>query len=172
MSRKNNKDKAKNRQGNASAKHYATIVAQRLRRIPKKVWWAMAFLVAVAYSWVFYSYFVEPSGFRWRALYGDPKYPDTDGLHGCDISHHQGVIDWEPIGDYNSMYEKSKMIAKRYHEKLRAPAPVPACPRSAEGARPMGRISQAKGQSVPPRKACISVFEALKNQRCSFFGKH
>ena len=97
MSRKNNKDKAKNRQGNASAKHYATIVAQRLRRIPKKVWWAMAFLVAVAYSWVFYSYFVEPSGFRWRALYGDPKYPDTDGLHGCDISHHQGVIDWSRL---------------------------------------------------------------------------
>ena len=73
MSRKNNKDKAKNRQGNASAKHYATIVAQRLRCIPKKVWWGMAFLVAVAYSWVFYSYFVEPSGFRWRALYGDPE---------------------------------------------------------------------------------------------------
>ena len=97
MSRKNNKDKAKNRQGNASAKHYATIVAQRLRRIPKKVWWGMAFLVAVAYSWVFYSYFVEPSGFRWRALYGDPKYPDTDGLHGCDISHHQGVIDWSRL---------------------------------------------------------------------------
>ena len=55
MSGKNNKDKAKNRQGNASAKHYATIVAQRLRRIPKKVGWGMAFLVAVAYSWVFYS---------------------------------------------------------------------------------------------------------------------
>ena len=53
-------------------------------------------------------------------------------------------------------------------EKLRVPFRFG----SAEGARPPGRISQAKGQSVLPRKACISVFEALKNQRCSFFGKH
>ena len=43
---------------------------------------------------------------------------------GSDFSFgvHQGVIDWEPLGDYNAMYEKSLKSAKRYHEKLRAPA--------------------------------------------------
>ena len=43
---------------------------------------------------------------------------------GSDFSFgiHQGVIDWEPIGDYNSMYEKSLISAVRYHEKFIAPA--------------------------------------------------
>ena len=43
---------------------------------------------------------------------------------GSDFSFgvHQGVINWAPIGDYNSMYEKSILAQKKYHEKLHAPA--------------------------------------------------
>ena len=49
-----------------------------------------------------------------RSIYG----------RGSDFSFgvHQGVINWIPIGDYNSMYEKSIISQKKYHEKLRAPA--------------------------------------------------
>ncbi|MEE3467149.1 MAG: ATP-binding protein [Eubacterium sp.] len=49
-----------------------------------------------------------------RSIYG----------RGSDFSFgvHQGVINWAPIGDYNSMYEKSIRSEKKYHEKLRAPA--------------------------------------------------
>lgn len=46
------------------------------------------------YIWIFYSVFVGPMGFRWRALYGDPKYPQGYAIHGIDVSHHQGTIDW------------------------------------------------------------------------------
>lgn len=66
----------------------------RLRRVPKTLWWALALVGAVAYAWLFYSLFVGPSGFRWRALYGDPDYPQGYEIHGIDISHHQGDIDW------------------------------------------------------------------------------
>ncbi|MBO4395800.1 MAG: response regulator [Eubacterium sp.] len=43
---------------------------------------------------------------------------------GSDFSFgvHQGVINWTPIGDYNTMYAKSMKDQKKYHEKLRAPA--------------------------------------------------
>lgn len=43
---------------------------------------------------------------------------------GSDFSFgvHQGVIDWEPIGDYNTMYEKSLSSADKYHERFIAPA--------------------------------------------------
>ena len=43
---------------------------------------------------------------------------------GSDFSFsvHQGVISWEPLGDYNAMYEKSLLAEAAYHEKLRAPA--------------------------------------------------
>lgn len=47
------------------------------------------------YIWIFYYFFVGPTGFRWRALYGDPKYPEGYEIHGIDISHYQGKIDWE-----------------------------------------------------------------------------
>ena len=38
-----------------------------------------------------------PTGFRWRALYGDTEYPEGYEIHGIDISHYQGKIDWEQL---------------------------------------------------------------------------
>ena len=67
------------------------------RRIPKAVWVAGGLLVAAAYVWMFYYFFVSPYGFRWRALYGDASYHDDYEIHGIDISHHQGTINWEKL---------------------------------------------------------------------------
>lgn len=69
----------------------------RKRLLPKWAKWLMAFLVVLLYVWGFYSYFVGPTGFRWRALYGDPKYPEGYEIHGIDISHYQGTIDWDRL---------------------------------------------------------------------------
>lgn len=49
------------------------------------------------YVFVFYYFFVGPTGFRWRALYGDVDYPEGYEIHGIDISHYQGQIDWEQL---------------------------------------------------------------------------
>ena len=92
--KKNNKDAAS---WASLLPRWLTVDTKRVHTIPRKVWWGMAVVALVAYSWVFYSFLVGPSGFRWRALYGDPKYPEIDGLHGCDISHHQGTIDWSRL---------------------------------------------------------------------------
>ena len=48
--------------------------------------------------------FVGPFGFRWRAIYGDAKYPEGYEIRGIDISHYQGDIDWELL--QNAMIEK------------------------------------------------------------------
>ena len=63
--------------------------------------------VVVAYIAAFYYFFVMPTGFRWRALYGDPEYPDGEGfeIQGIDISHYQGAIDWEKLR--NAMINKA-----------------------------------------------------------------
>ena len=58
-----------------------------------------------AYVWAFYYFFVSPFGFRWRALYGDASYPEGYEIHGIDISHHQGEIDWEVLRN-NGMIDK------------------------------------------------------------------
>lgn len=49
------------------------------------------------YVWVFYNFFVGPTGFRWRALYGDSNYPQGYDIHGIDVSHYQGTIDWDAL---------------------------------------------------------------------------
>ena len=53
--------------------------------------------VIVLYVFLFYHFFVGPTGFRWRALYGDAEYPEGFEIHGIDISHYQGKIDWEQL---------------------------------------------------------------------------
>lgn len=63
----------------------------------KRVWWLFGILVSIVYVWVFYYFFVSPTGFRWRALYGDQKYPEGYEIQGIDISHYQGEIDWQKL---------------------------------------------------------------------------
>jgi len=72
-------------------------------RFPKWAWCTGAFLIIALYIFVFYYFFVSPTGFRWRALYGDAEYPNGYEIHGIDISHYQGTIDWEQLK--NAMIE-------------------------------------------------------------------
>lgn len=68
-------------------------------------WWVGGLFVAIVYIGVFYYFFVGPTGFRWRALYGDANYPEGYDIQGIDISHYQGKIDWEALR--NAMIDKS-----------------------------------------------------------------
>ena len=67
------------------------------RRMPRWAFTLVAVCVVALYIWIFYYFFVGPTGFRWRALYGDAKYPDGYEIHGIDISHYQGHIDWDKL---------------------------------------------------------------------------
>ena len=68
-----------------------------LQRYPRWAWWIGGTAVIVLYVFLFYHFFVCPTGFRWRALYGDAEYPEGFEIHGIDISHYQGKIDWEQL---------------------------------------------------------------------------
>lgn len=68
-----------------------------LQRYPRWAWWIGGTAVIVLYVFLFYHFFVGPTGFRWRALYGDADYPEGYEIHGIDISHYQGKIDWEQL---------------------------------------------------------------------------
>lgn len=66
----------------------------RLRLLPKWIWWLFGIAIVCVYVWIFYYFFVGPTGFRWRAMYGDAQYPEGYEIQGIDISHYQGEIDW------------------------------------------------------------------------------
>lgn len=63
------------------------------------MWKIARVAVIVLYLWAFYYFFVSPTGFRWKAFYGDVNYPMGYEIHGIDISHYQGEIDWERLQD-------------------------------------------------------------------------
>ena len=70
------------------------VLLRVLQRMPGWAWWFGGSVVVLLYVYFFYYFFVSPFGFRWRALYGDVSYPEGYEIHGIDISHYQGEIDW------------------------------------------------------------------------------
>lgn len=71
--------------------------ASFLSRYPQWALWTGGVGIALLYAWAFWYFFVSPTGFRWRALFGDAKYPEGYEIHGIDISHYQGDIDWPKL---------------------------------------------------------------------------
>ena len=67
------------------------------KRWPAWTIWCGALLLGAAYVLFFYYFFVGPSSLRWRAIYGDPIYPEGFDIHGIDVSHYQEDIDWEVV---------------------------------------------------------------------------
>ena len=78
---------------------YNIIIPKFFRHSQHRAWWLGGIGVICLYIWGFYSFFVGPTGFRWRALYGDANYPQGYSIHGIDISHYQGVIDWDKLSE-------------------------------------------------------------------------
>ncbi|MDD6437321.1 MAG: GH25 family lysozyme [Prevotella sp.] len=73
------------------------------KRYPRWALWTGGVSISLLYVWAFWYFFVSPTGFRWRALFGDAKYPEGYEIHGIDISHYQGEIDWSKLR--NAMIE-------------------------------------------------------------------
>lgn len=82
-----------------------SLLVRLLQHLPSWSWWVGGLLIMAVYVWLFYYFFVGPTGFRWRALYGEPDYPEGYEIHGIDISHYQGKIDWHNLKS-NGMIEK------------------------------------------------------------------
>lgn len=70
-----------------------------LQHLPGWAWWIGGVAIVACYIYFFYYFFVSPFGFRFRALYGDISYPEGYEIHGIDISHHQGKIEWQELMD-------------------------------------------------------------------------
>lgn len=81
------------------------LLTRLLQHLPAWAWWVGGAAVVIGYVLAFYYFFVGPFGFRWRALYGDVSYPEGYEIHGIDVSHYQGYIDWADLRS-NGMIDK------------------------------------------------------------------
>lgn len=56
-----------------------------------------ALLAIGTYAMIFYAYIASPYLLKWHARYGEIDIPEGYSIHGIDISHHQGDIDWDEL---------------------------------------------------------------------------
>lgn len=104
MPRKRNISRSKSPKRRSRKKHSGKFA--RLRHAlfgsrSKRIFWMAAACVVFFYVFLFYTFLIIPSSVRsrWRALYGDTVYPEGYSIHGIDVSHHQGHIDWQRVAD-------------------------------------------------------------------------
>lgn len=61
----------------------------------------LAVIIAGCFSVIFYYFFIRPYAYRWRPCHGLKEYgvciPSGYDVHGIDISHYQGKIDWKKL---------------------------------------------------------------------------
>lgn len=62
-----------------------------------RAFWIGGFVAVLVLSLLFYRFIVAPYSSRWHALFGDIELPAGYTIHGLDVSHHQGNIDWEQV---------------------------------------------------------------------------
>lgn len=81
----------------AKRHHHRSRKKSFFSRLPSWTWWFGGFVIVIAYIAAFYYFFISPYSFRWRAIYGDADYPEGYEIHGIDISHYQGKINWKDL---------------------------------------------------------------------------
>ncbi len=71
------------------------------RHMPTWVRNVLAVVIAAFFSVGFYYFFIRPYAYRWKPCHGHKEYgvciPSGYEVHGIDISHYQGEIDWEKL---------------------------------------------------------------------------
>lgn len=70
-------------------------------RLPAWLRWILGGVTAIAFLAVFYYFFIRPYAYRWKPCYGQKAYgvclPYGFEVHGFDVSHHQGKINWNEL---------------------------------------------------------------------------
>ena len=70
-----------------------------VRSMPSWMRWMVAAGLVVVLTAGFYWFFIRPYAYRWKPCYGLKGYgvclPCSYNVHGIDISHYQGDIDWK-----------------------------------------------------------------------------
>lgn len=105
-------DKAKRKAAEAKAKAREAAARKAKRRKARaRAWtrfrnsstmhWLLTAIGAVMLFAFFYYFFIRPYSYRWKPCYGYKGYgvclPVNYKVHGIDVSHHQGDIQWNKV---------------------------------------------------------------------------
>ena len=76
------------------------------KEMPRWLFYVLSALIILLFAVVFYYFFIKPYAYRWKPCYGCREYgvcmPYGYQVHGIDISHFQGDIDWSLLKENQS----------------------------------------------------------------------
>ena len=76
---------------------------QKVRSMPTWLRNVLAICIVLVFSAGFYWFFIRPYAYRWKPCHGEKGYgvcmPVEYDIHGIDVSHYQGDIDWEKLAN-------------------------------------------------------------------------
>ena len=74
---------------------------KKMKEMPSWCKYLLVFLIVVVFSGIFYYFFIRPYAYRWKPCYGMKGYgvciPHGYEVHGIDISHYQGNVNWKML---------------------------------------------------------------------------
>ena len=74
---------------------------KKMKEMPSWCKYLLGFLIVVVFSGIFYCFFIRPYAYRWKPCYGMKGYgvciPHGYKVHGIDISHYQGNVNWKML---------------------------------------------------------------------------
>ena len=74
---------------------------KKMKEMPSWCKYLLGFFIVVAFSGIFYYFFIRPYAYRWKPCYGMKGYgvciPYGYKVHGIDISHYQGNVNWKML---------------------------------------------------------------------------
>ena len=74
---------------------------KKMKEMPSWCKYLLGFLIVVVFSGIFYYFFIRPNAYRWKPCYGMKGYgvciPHGYKVHGIDISHYQGNVNWKML---------------------------------------------------------------------------
>lgn len=69
--------------------------------VPVWLYYILMGIIGVIFVAIFYYFFIRPYAYRWKPCYGLKGYgvcmPSGYNVHGIDISHYQGKVDWKML---------------------------------------------------------------------------
>ena len=69
--------------------------------MPEWLYYVLMGVIVVLFIAAFYYFFIRPYAYRWKPCYGFKGYgvcmPSGYNVHGIDISHYQGEVDWNML---------------------------------------------------------------------------
>ena len=76
---------------------------KKVRTMPVWLRNILAICIVLVFSAGFYWFFIRPYAYRWKPCNGEKGYgvcmPTEYDIHGIDVSHYQGDIDWEKLAN-------------------------------------------------------------------------